>query len=169
MVKRLIFKMLVMVVIFTGVGIYVASIKGNDIRKALHVAVTNTPLPDLSWPDDVLPGPIALPAEETLIYKWKDAQGIWNFSADKPEGFGVEIIALTPDRNLVKATELKEKELPDNEREPESSQGQAFMEKNQEVLFPYSPDAVKQLIEDAKGVQGQLDDHYKRLEESVGN
>lgn len=163
MVKRLIFKMLVMMAIFAGIGVYVASIKGIDVRKALSVAISNTHLPDMSLPPDA----ISLPGQKTLVYKWKDASGVWNFSVEKPDGLAPEVIELAPDRNVVQAVVLPEPTGVDNKEESGSNGGAEFMKDNQKVLFPYSPGEVRQLIEDAKGVQKQVDDRYKRLEETV--
>ncbi|MBV1931030.1 MAG: DUF4124 domain-containing protein [Porticoccaceae bacterium] len=143
------------------------SINGIDVRKALSVAISNTHLPDISLPNNLLPDAIPMPGKKTLVYKWKDAAGVWNFSIEKPDGFATEVIELAPDRNVVQAVVLPQPAETDSKEESGSNGGAGFMKDNQKVLFPYSPGQVRQLIEDAKGVQKQVDDRYKRLEETV--
>lgn len=54
---------------------------------------------------------ISAPVEETMVYKWKDQNGKWQFSNTKPsEGVATEIKVYKSDDNVVPATKIPEKD-----------------------------------------------------------
>ena len=106
MVLRIILKTLVMMAIFGGIAVYVASINGIDVKKAVNIALSDKRLTAIPEQVGLLPDKLRLPAKSTLVYKWKDDNGVWHFSVEKPQDADVEVIELTPGSRLEQSTGL---------------------------------------------------------------
>ena len=180
MLKRIFFKLLVFTVICGGVASYVASINGVNVKKVLQTASKNFRLPNINMPSlpdlpdtdikKLLPDKLSSHSKAEQIYKWQDDRGVWHFSQEKPPGTEVEAITLTPNRNLVKATELAAASEPNEERTPYTKRigGKTSDSSEQETLgSPYSPEGIKKLMEDARGVQELVNKRNEVLSEEA--
>ncbi len=95
---------------------------------------------------------------EPVIYKWKDAAGVWQFTNEPPVGIaGVETVQIKSNSSL-------QAFIPP--AEPEKDAAKAETKPNESValdLMP-TPGRVKKLIDDAQNVQTILDDRLKRMD-----
>jgi len=104
----------------------------------------------------------ALPAEDVTVYQWVDDKGVTHFGGTPPTGQGSydkkEIRANTNLLNAYKAPEVEEKPA---QRSRVSSVGNL-----------YSPEGVKNLMDDAKGASDQINnraaDQQKMLDNLLG-
>lgn len=99
-----------------------------------------------------------IPAGKERAYKWKDADGLVHYSGEPPsEGQAVELLDVDPNTNLVQG--LKATPKPSAEPGPGPAQPQ----------IPsgniYSPETIKELMDNAKGVQDTLNKRYEDLED----
>ncbi len=61
----------------------------------------------LMRPEDALPNPKAmLPTAEPAIYRWQDADGVWQFSETPPANGGAEKMSIRPNIDPMPATKL---------------------------------------------------------------
>ena len=106
----------------------------------------------------------ALPEEDVTVYQWVDDKGVTHFGGTPPTGQGSydkkEISANTNLLNAYKAPEVEEKKP--TQRSRVSTVGSL-----------YSPEGVKNLMDDAKGASDQINDRaadqQKMLDDLMGN
>lgn len=97
-------------------------------------------------------------AGETLVYKWRDAEGVWQMSDSPPAGgAGYDTLWVDPDANLIKGLPREELEQAAKE-EPASTPAV-----NVPLPLTVSPEQVSKLLEDAKNVQRLMDQRSKEL------
>lgn len=166
--KKLIFKVVVMVIIFMGLGSYGAYLTGAPIPifNAKNWASIkhkfNKTLDSFSM-DKVKPQaapktPEGLPAKG--IYKWRDASGGIHFGERPPAG-ALEVQALNSsdfDRvNVVAPTKIPEPEEVVAEQENDSSESV--------MPNPYSPEGVKEIMDQAKDVKKQMEERMQQQQD----
>lgn len=84
--------------------------------------------------------------KEVEVYKWIDDNGIMQFSSLPPhEGIEAEIMLLSPNTNVMDATKVPEKE-PEHASKP----------KVFSVGSPYSPEGMKNIVDDSAELQETL-------------
>ena len=93
--------------------------------------------------------------EKVQIYKWRDKNGVMQFSSTPPAtGGDAEQVVLDPNSNLMQAVKVPEKEAVVEEAESPN---------------PYTVDGMKKVMDDAKGVEEMLqqrfDGQQKRLKD----
>ena len=97
--------------------------------------------------------------KDVTVYQWIDKDGVTHFGGTPPTGQGTyekkEIRAST---NLMQAFKT-----PEEEEEEVSSQKVA------RVGSPYSADGVKKLLDDAKGIQDQMNERKAATDELLNN
>lgn len=169
MIKRFLFRSIILAVLFTGILAYAASLNGIDIRRLVPAfklpSFANTRLPDI--PDIKLPAiPDLLktqqaPATTTKVYKWHGADGSWHFSEQMPEGIEPEeIIILHSNTNIIQSLP---KAASSNTVPPTDSGHRAIEQNPQTNLNPYRKKAIDKLFTDARGVQANMDKHNQGL------
>lgn len=170
MIKRLIFRIILLMVIATGMMSYIASLNGIDIRQL--VPKFELPhLPDFSlpaMPDIKLPGKgeqEALPATVSKVYKWRGDDGSWHFSETLPEGVSpARVIFLNSETNVIQGHPQPDKVTSDiastNDQPATPPPTQS------ENLNPYSKKAIDKLLNDARGVQEIMDQRSRDLEQA---
>ncbi len=90
-----------------------------------------------------------------MIYKWKDAAGVWQFSNELPADMaGVETVQIRSNSSL------KAFILP----EPEKEETPAEAKPNEPLDLMPTPGRVKKLIDDAQNVQTILDERLKLMD-----
>ena len=94
----------------------------------------------------------AVTDKEVTVYKWVDEKGIQHFGGTPPPGVVAEVKHLKPDQNIMQAIKIPEEE----EEEKASGPKVTNVIKN-----PYSKEGVKEIIDDAKGVQEMLDKRFE--------
>lgn len=97
--------------------------------------------------------------KDITVYQWKDKDGVTHFGGTPPTGQGTyekkEILANT---NVMQA-------LTSQEEEEEETSSQ----KVTRVGSPYSADGVKKLMDDAKGLQDQMNERKTATDELLNN
>ena len=171
MIKRLIFRIIVSMVIATGIMAYIASSNGIDIRQfvpefeLLQLPNFKLPtMPDIKLPPGDEQG--LQPATISKVYKWRGNDGTWHFSETLPEGVTPEqVIFLNSETNVIQGLPQPDKVITDiapiNEQ-PATQQQTPSMNLN-----PYSKKAIDKLLNDARGVQEIMDQRNHELEQAT--
>ena len=171
MIKRLLFRIFLMLAIVVGIMSYVASINGIDIRQ-FAPTFERPQLPSFklpTMPAIKLPtgnGEDVPPAGISKIYKWRGDDGSWHFSEQLPEGVTPEkVIFLNAETNIVQS-------LPQPEKTQQAiaaiDEPAASQPATQPVnLNPYSQQAIEKLFNDARGVQDIMDQRNRQLEQAI--
>ncbi|HEC20096.1 MAG TPA: DUF4124 domain-containing protein [Gammaproteobacteria bacterium] len=100
---------------------------------------------------------------ETVVYKWKDTSGEWHFSNQPPpEGTASSVKIYRSDTNVTQApASTSPPSIPATQTPP--------IPQTPAPLLPITdPQRVKQLVEDAKNVQGLMDKRQQTLEQHSG-
>ncbi len=104
---------------------------------------------------------VAVPAGSQRVYKWRAADGSWNYSDQRPDASldtEVQSVIVNPDTNLIKGIEL-----------PSRSQNQtenSVAAPPDGLPYPLSvqPSQIKTLLEDAREVRQQSEQRQELLE-----
>ncbi len=144
--KKLIFKCIVMLVVFMGVSQYFVYIMTGksplDSFKTPSLSLDSFNSPSLDSVTSV---------GKQTVYKWVDANGVTQYSAEPPADQVADTLEVDPNTNLVQGLRMEDEEEESAEK------------KAPEVNIPqniYSPGAVKKLIDDAKNVSTVLNERY---------
>lgn len=170
MIKRLIFRIIMLMVITTGIMSYIASLNGIDIRQLVPkfelFHLPNFSLP--AMPDIKLPGKgeqETLPATVSKVYKWRGDDGSWHFSETLPEGVTpAQVIFVNSDTNVIQGQPQSDKVATDIA--PANNPPPAPQQKPSVNLNPYSKKAIDKLLNDARGVQEIMDQRSRDLEQA---
>ncbi len=102
--------------------------------------------------------------EDTYLYKWRDAKGVIHYTSEKPSKniANIESIKINNDTNVVPSV---------SSNEEESVQQQSVASELPTEIPPnlYSPEGVKQLIDQAKNVQNQMNEQFQEQENIINN
>lgn len=103
--------------------------------------------------------------DEVSVYKWKDAEGNWQFSDTPPENDVAEQVTVSTHLNRDIAPP------PPETREVTTTESKSGKTKliRDDGFAPttISPDKISTLVEDAKNVQKLVDDRKKQLDEAI--
>jgi hypothetical protein len=160
-------KLLIVALILAGLLPF-TFLKGKDGRPLM--SFDQLKLPEFGVPD--LPDSIDLPAAggndgttDNLVYKWRDAEGVLQFSTQPPPpGIEFSVKGYDPNTNLIQS--VKPEQVPVTEAAAVVRQPQTQTEVD--IGNPYSPDNVKKLINDAKQVQELINQRYQQQEALIG-
>jgi len=140
-------------------------LKGKDGKPLM--SFSDLKAPDIKVPEVDLPG--ALPASQPkdsmqgkdVVFQWRDAQGNLHFSSKPPrDGSEYSIKGYDPTQNLIQSVKPKV-EAP----KVDSVQIKTELpESKADVGSAYSPEKVKQLMDDAKNVEQLLQQRMKQQE-----
>lgn len=170
MIKRLIFRIIMLMVITTGIMSYIASLNGIDIRQ-LVPKFKRPQLPDFTlptMPDIKLPGKNekeTLPVTISKVYKWRGDDGSWHFSENLPEGIKPEqVMFINSDTNMIQGLPQPDKVTSDiTPVNDQPTQPPPIQPGN---LNPYSKKAIDKLLNDARGVQEIMNQRSRDLEQA---
>ena len=141
-------------------------LKGKDGKPLM--SLSDIKAPDLAIPK--LPSAIKTPTSikgtegRDVVYKWKDKEGVTQFSSTPPPK-GVEYTSkgYDPDLNLIQSVKVKT-EQPEESADETKKQ----VKKPSDIGNPYSPKKIEKLFEDAKNVEKLLNDRMKQQEAMFG-
>ena len=95
--------------------------------------------------------------KKVQVYKWRDENGIMQFSnTPPPTGGDAEQIELNPNKNIVQAVKIPEKEEPKEVAKTESPN-------------PYSVKGMKKVMNDAKGVEALLQKRHEEQQKMMND
>lgn len=100
-----------------------------------------------------------LSTEQTrqTYYKWKDANGIWQFGDNPPEGVHKIAVNIDTAANILQATNTPTPK-PEQNAKPKAEVPQP----GTNAIF--NPAAAKQALEDAQAIQGMMEDRVKSID-----
>ncbi len=93
-------------------------------------------------------------------YKWQDANGVWHFGDTVPEGVKKVAVSVDTAANILSATKVPEKKKPEEQRPLKKAEAPA--PGTNAIL---NPEKAMQAMDDAKALQGILDDRTKTINE----
>jgi|AZIJ01.1.fsa_nt_gi hypothetical protein len=172
MIKRLIFRIIMLGVIATGIMAYIASLNGINIRQLI---------PEFKWPqlpELTLPSvpDIKLldnsenetrPATISKVYKWRGDDGGWHFSENLPEGVEPEqVIFINSDTNVIQGLPKPDPDKVMSEHAPTNDLPATPEPAQSGDLSPYHKKTIDKLLDDARGVQDIMDQHSRDLEKA---
>ena len=94
--------------------------------------------------------------EKVQVYKWRDKNGVMQFSNTAPKHSSAEQIVLDPNSNLIQAVKIPAKAVPKKEESAEAPS-------------PYSVQGMKKVMDDAKGVEALLQQRHEKQQEMLKN
>lgn len=95
--------------------------------------------------------------KKVQVYKWRDENGIMQFSnTPPPTGGDAEKMELNPNKNIVQAVKVPEKEESEEVAKMESPN-------------PYSVKGMKKVMNDAKGVEALLQKRHEEQQKMMNN
>ena len=115
-------------------------------------SLTNS-LPSIGVPDVV-------PSQPVAVYRWQDDEGQWHFSGQPPaEGTPYTVLQIDPKTNTVGTAP---------EPPPEEAVAEDGKLGPEDAMYgPYpNPEAVRQLIEDAKAIKAQSLERIESLDDN---
>lgn len=95
--------------------------------------------------------------EKVQVYKWRDKNGVLQFSNTPPMDGQAETIELNPNDNVIQAVKIPEKEVVVKQAA-----------NNTERPNPYSPKGMKKVMDDVKGVEDLLNERNEKQQEALG-
>ncbi len=146
---KLIFKVVVMLAIVVGMSNYM-----------MYIMTGKSPFSGLSS-DMSLSAPDVsniIPKGNERAYKWTDENGVVHYSSEAPDHLDSETMDVNPNTNIIQGITAPE-ETETASTAPASAQPQMPQGNI------YNPETIRKLIDDAKSVQGTLNDRYKALED----
>ena len=101
----------------------------------------------------------------TRVHKWQDEEGVWHFSDQQPEGETSETVEIDPNQNILEMNDAEVLKKLIGEKEEQTASASQALEPPPNMI-PGLPtiDQAKQAMDNAKAVQGLLDNHYKQIE-----
>lgn len=166
---KFLFKISLVVLILFGLGNYANYLITG---KAPDISINKPTLPsiNISKLTDSLSDKFKSNNEEeqnavknTYLYKWRDAKGVIHYTSEKPSGEieNLESIKLSNKTNIVPAV---------SESEAIHENATQQLPKSTSTDFPsniYSPEGVKDLIDQAKDVQNLMNEQFTQQENSI--
>ena len=99
----------------------------------------------------------AVTSEKVQVYKWRDKNGIMQFSNTPPlTGGDTEKVVLEPNKNIIQAVKIPEKEEPKEVAKTQSPS-------------PYSVKGMKKVMNDAKGVEALLQKRHEEQQKMMND
>lgn len=146
--KKLIFKCIFVVVVALGASNYM-----------MYIMTGKLPFSKDSLPSFDSPSMPSFSEAKTTAYKWTDENGVTHYSSEPPPDPAklAEKMEVDPNTNLIQG--LREESEEVGEIASDQPAGPDFSGNI------YSPENVKKLVEDAKAIQGQMDERAKALED----
>jgi uncharacterized protein DUF4124 len=164
------FKIAMVLLILFGLASYANYLMTGNMPNIL---IDKPTLPDIkvsrltdSLSDKFKSIKINKPVTDSYLYKWRDDKGVIHYTSEKPtENIqNLEQIKLSSDTNIVPA--VSESEVTnDNTTQQQSSESTS-------IDFPtnvYSPEGVKQLIDQAKDVENLMNEQFDQQKNIINN
>jgi hypothetical protein len=99
----------------------------------------------------------AVSDKKVQVYKWRDENGVMQFSSTPPPDSRAEQILVDPNTNLMQAVKVEEK------KEPEKKVVQV------DSPNPYSVNKMKKVMDDAKGVEEMLQKRHEEQQKMLND
>lgn len=94
------------------------------------------------------------------IFKWQDDYGQWHYGQQAPkEKQNVEKLTIRPNQNVMDA--LKQADSPEQSKEKLPEKTATTTEAKSTTVSPYSPEQIKNVINESKNLQKLLDKRFE--------
>jgi hypothetical protein len=105
-------------------------------------------------------------AEESYLYKWRDEKGVIHYTSEKPsvEINNLESMKINNQSNVIPA--LSYSKNSSNTEQAQQISRQLSTELPENI---YSPEGIKQLFDQARGIQNLMDDQFNQQENLINN
>lgn len=105
---------------------------------------------------------------KTKVHRWKDAEGVWQFSDANTSGGDSEVVYFDPDTNILEYNDLEKlkKFQAESKRKTANTQPAA---KNTPVPGMPPLSQAMDTMQQAQDVQQKLDDRYKKQQDILNN
>lgn len=162
MLKRLLAKFVMMLIFLAGIGSYFAYLNGHSpfaFATSWFNASESFGFGDMQSLDSAKitsegENGTVMQAGTSEVFKWQDETGQWNYGQKPPSDANqVESMIIDPNVNLVAGVKVPGKKAPASKSESTSEEMPSLEDS---LDNPYSPDSIKKLFEDAKGLQDTL-------------
>ncbi len=101
----------------------------------------------------------AITDEKVQVYKWRDKNGVMQFSNMPPaDGGNAQQVTLDPNSNLIQAVKIPEKE----------TESEVKVEKKKS-LNPYSVNGAKKVIDDAMAVEDMMNQRHEQQQKMLND
>jgi len=99
--------------------------------------------------------------KDAFLYKWRDEKGVIHYTSEKPAAqiTNLESIKIDNQTNVVPA-------VSDNSSKTEPTQQQNTPASSGIPTNIYSPEGIKQLVDQAKNIQNQVNEQYEKIEQA---
>jgi len=105
---------------------------------------------------------------KTKVHRWKDAEGVWQFSDANTSGGDSEVVYIDPNTNILEYNDLDALKKLQAQGKVEAPQArQAKKAAAPSGLSPVSN--AMDTMQQAQGLQNQLDDRYQRQQDALNN
>jgi len=158
-------KLMVIVVILAGVGLFF--LKGPDGKPFLTVDDFAVELPDS--PASMLPQQLQPEEPDTVtkIYKWKDEDGVWQFSNSPQDKEGSELIEFSAQTNIIQSYSPPPlTTVPPTKRE--ASGGEVSTSDSIPGVMTVSPEQAAEMMKTVKNLQSTVDQRKADLDALSG-
>lgn len=152
--RSLITSMLIVLVIAAVIPFTVPVKDGKPLLQFKMPTLGTPKLPDVSLPSL---GGEEKRNPEVEVYRWKDANGVWQYSNTPPQGVKYETQTVQADANLIQGLAAQ----PSASTPVQTPQGDA-----QPSLIATPGQALKTL-DDAKNMDKMIQDHYSAQEKAI--
>ena len=99
----------------------------------------------------------AVTDEKVQVYKWRDENGVMQFSnTPPPDGGQAQQVELNPNHNLIKAVKVSVEEEPQQAQQAPAPS-------------PYSVKGMKKVMDDAKGIESMLQQRHEDQQNMLNN
>ena len=143
---RIIIKLFVVVFVAVGLSGYAAYLRTGQLPWHFLKAPE---LPQVSLPDSVKPS-----TKSDTVYKWRDENGVWQYTSTPPAGGEAEKMVINRDQNIIAAVKSPQAEPETTLKSGEEPSGVG----NEDTPALYSPEGIKSVMDQAKQVQQQMNE-----------
>jgi hypothetical protein len=137
---------------------------GNPMLSWQELELPELPPLDLEMELPTLGQTESAKAPPVTVYRWRNADGSWNFSSTPPQGeVAYQSMQLDPNANLIQGLPAEGEETTAAKAETTERSG----EKESWEGFSYSTEDVRQLMGQAREARDALEQHNERQAEMI--
>ncbi len=92
-------------------------------------------------------------AKKDLVYKWRDAHGVWQFSEEPPtDDLAYDQLEVDPNASVINLSPIAQEKEGHTKAAGDKAEGS----KESVTAFPFAPERIQKLTDDAREVQEKL-------------
>lgn len=121
---------------------------------------------DLS-PSEMISSTPGISSERT-VYKWKDANGVWHYGDQPPEGSQFSTLVVNDQTNIIQSTPIPEKAPPPTKVASNAETKNTYTppKNNEDTL---TLDRALNIVDDAHAVREMMEQRNQQLDSITGN